>query len=265
MNRYVALLLLSLTMVFIGCCQNADLRVPVVDRDKSQTAALVEEMDGNSGIICSAVWVNSDTMITARHCVQGARQTRFLASLPTPQDRMLVVMLGLVPTFTDEELLDTTMFYFVEDEYPMDGHATAKHNASVIASDKQKDLAILKAVGEVPRHVSAPIIQKVPETGATVSIVGHTRGLGWNYIPGTISRVRMIEKEGDDDETSTGTYVHIIALIAQGNSGGGAFDSHGCLVGIASFMGSPGQAFFVHPQTILEFLSSKGVKFTTHR
>jgi hypothetical protein len=268
MNRYVALLFLCLTMALMGCCQHAStLNAPLAQRNKSATIALVEYVDGESGIICSGVWINDDTILTARHCLEGAAQTRFIAALPTPKDRFIAAMLGMVPNYTDGQLLELTMNYFVEDEYADFGNPITDHQATVLAVDRDKDLAILKAIGEHPKHFSAPVVQKVPSVGEEVSIVGHTVGLGWNYMPGHVSRVRKVEKENDEEETFTGTYVHIVALVAPGNSGGGAFDSHGCLVGIASFIrrDAPGQAFFVHPDTIREFLREKGVKFTSYR
>jgi S1-C subfamily serine protease len=59
------------------------------------------------------------------------------------------------------------------------------------------------------------------------------------------------------DDELLGPWMQVSAPIWYGNSGGGAFDAEGSLVGIASFKAlAPNVAFYVHLETIREFLLS---------
>jgi S1-C subfamily serine protease len=71
----------------------------------------------------------------------------------------------------------------------------------------------------------------------------------------------MKESFDDDDAETTGPWVQIIAHVLPGNSGGGAFTKDGTLVGIASWIkGGAGISFFVHPETIQNFLITNKIK-----
>lgn len=262
MNRYVGLLFLCWLLLFAGCTKHSDIRVPVVDKTISQTVGIIEQSDDEWKLGCTAVWINDNTILTARHCINGVRQARFINSLSDKQKEKLF-MTEEIPTFEDYELLGTVVHYIVESEYRESANPSRTHDARVIALDEDYDVAVLTAGSDAPSHFSAPIVADAPPTGTEVSIVGHTRGMGWNYMKGTVSRIRPRVSSGD----SGGPYVHIVALINKGNSGGGAFDSHGCLIGIASFIlnSTPGQAFFIHPKTITKFLDENHVKYAIVR
>lgn len=122
--------------------------------------------------------------------------------------------------------------------------------------DKLNDLILLKAVdGTIPIHPYADIA-KNEWVGQPVHIMGHPNGLSWSYFQGTISSRRKIF---DKDLDGYQRLLQISAPIWKGNSGGGAFDQDGNLVGICSWitLDAPMVGFFIHREPILEFLKGE--------
>lgn len=243
---------------------HAEVRVPLPTQTKSQTVALVENLEGHIEVGCTGVWINEDTILTARHCIEGAAELRWLLKIESPVDRFIAVLNHEVPKFEDEQLVGDEAHYIVESEVTNVGeNPKTTHLGKVIAVSREKDLAIIKTVGPHPVHLSAAIVSSVPETGADVVVVGHTKGLYYTYMKGTVSSVRQ---SLPDEEDILGPYVQIIAPIWYGNSGGGAFTTSGDLVGIASFMDeAPNQGFFIHPETIRKFLETSKVVYRVSR
>lgn len=97
-----------------------------------------------------------------------------------------------------------------------------------------EDLALLET--EMSHHYV--VVSSSFRVGDRVHIVGHPIGLGWSYTVGIISAHR-------------GEYIQVSAPIFFGNSGGGAFNEAGELVGISSFMlRGVGIGFFVDGESI---------------
>lgn len=268
MNRYVALLLLCVGALFVGCIQHPEVRMPLSQRAKSQTVAIVETLQGDTRIVCSGVWINDDTFLTARHCVEAAAQMQFLAKIKDPIELLVTMMTRNIPKFEDDKLYGVMIHYTVEDEMVgLNKNPRTTHPALAIGVSKDRDIAVVRVEKDRPDHVSAPILASALDTGMDVEIVGHPKGLYWTYMKGNVSGVRDAispNSNSDEDESSAKTYpyVQIVAPVWFGNSGGGAFDSHGCLVGIASFIvGVPNEAFFVHPRTIRDFLDENQIKY----
>jgi S1-C subfamily serine protease len=90
--------------------------------------------------------------------------------------------------------------------------------------------------------------------GDEVDVVGSTVGLPFTCFHGQVAATRVF------DESPFKTLQLQVAGVNHGNSGGGAFDSHGALIGIADFMYGRGEetmqgmAFFVHRDSIFTFL-----------
>ncbi len=243
---------------------HTEVRVPLPTQTKSQTVALVETIEGHVQVGCTGVWVNEDTILTARHCIEGSAKLHWLLKIEDPVDRFIAMLTHQVPEFEDKQLVGENAYYIVESEVTNVGeNPKTTHAGKVIAVSKEKDLAIIKTVGPHPVHLSAAIVTSVPETGADVVVVGHTRGLYYTYMKGTVSNVRQ---SLSDEEEILGPYVQIIAPIWYGNSGGGAFTTSGDLIGIASFMvEAPNQGFFIHPETIRKFLEASKITYKVSR
>lgn len=264
MNRYVALLLLAWVSVIGGCMHYNDLKVPLATQTKSQTVALVETFDGETQVGCAGVWVNEDTILTARHCIEGAARAHWVHNIKDPVERLLAIMTGQVPEFEDKDLTGNAAHYVVESEVTNVGENPKRvHDGKVLSVDKAKDLAVIQTVGAHPAHLSAAIVLSVPETGSDVVVVGHPVGMYYTYMKGNVSAVFKTLPDRDD---STGPYVQIIAPVWFGNSGGGVFTVSGDLIGIASFINrAPNQGFFIHPDTIRKFLESSKVTYRVVR
>lgn len=121
--------------------------------------------------------------------------------------------------------------------------------AWIVKSNSIQDLALLEAINP-PEHPITNLTKEVWD-GQHVNIVGHTIGLWWSYIEGVVSSNRINSKE----ETK---HVQISSPAWMGNSGGGAFDDEGNLIGICSFVmpEAPLMSFFVHRDSIKNFLKN---------
>ena len=106
------------------------------------------------------------------------------------------------------------------------------------------DLALLEVQDDFPSHPWAKI-GKSPEIGEKVDIMGHPGGLSYTYTVGYISSYRQ------NTFLPAISIIQISAPIFFGNSGGGAFNSKGELIGIASFIASvPNVGFFIGSEDI---------------
>lgn len=220
MRRLASLLF---TAVLVVACTSAPSHspaaAPIVAEVRRDTAALV--MDGQ--VYCAAVWVDRDKLLTADHCVKSAEDYSTLLRL-------------LDPTAPDFEM-----------RYLAEPNATPMH-AEITKRDADHDLALL-TVTNPPLHGTAPLASFEPTVGDAIHVIGHPSGLGWSYSRGYVSAFR--NNLGDN-----GPYMQASVPIWKGNSGGGAFDSQGNLVGICSFMlkGVPNVGFFIPLTTVKRFL-----------
>lgn len=124
--------------------------------------------------------------------------------------------------------------------------------AAVLAVEVNDDLALLEAVEDnMPPHPFAVVADEA-WAGEHVNIMGHPVGMSWSYMEGVISSMRssIMTK-------STRWTLQIASPAWRGNSGGGAFDDEGRLLGICSFLSknAPNMTFFTHPGAIKKFLS----------
>ncbi len=135
--------------------------------------------------------------------------------------------------------------------------------AKVSHFTKNSDIAILTSVNDVDHSIARLSSGTVP-VGLNVHIIGHPVGLQWTYITGVVSAIRDIKPSFVKRKFKT---IHIASLVMRGNSGGGAFDNNGTLLGVASFMitdrrmPSPGMSFFVHRDVLIDLLNEKKIKY----
>ena len=164
--------------------------------------------------------------------------------------------LGIVPYCTGvwvEQTKILTARHCVDDE-PMLIYAVYDDDenlrvAHLVAEDPENDLALLTTDPQgTPNHPITKLANEV-WVGEHVNIIGHTTGLWWTYIEGVISSSRKSE-EGKKSA------LQISSPAWFGNSGGGAFDDEGNLVGISSWVSTraPMMSFFIHRSVIEKFL-----------
>jgi S1-C subfamily serine protease len=192
-------------------------RKVLVERLERTTVALVlPDYEGGLKPYCGGVWVASDKILTAHHCIEEN------------------------PVIAYEVFEDT--------------HSKFPKFALIYAEDKDNDLAMLQVdKTTMPVHPVADIRQDDVWVGEHVNIVGHTVGLWWTYIEGVVSSMSLREMSGKDGKSYA---LQISAPAWFGNSGGGAFDDQGRLLGISSFVSAraPNVAFFVHPNIVKAFV-----------
>ena len=204
------------------------------------TLALVNpeaEDEGKAHSYCTAVWVGPREILTASHCVVGV--TRHLEQ-QDPED---------APA---RDPFDTQYRFVTEKENQGVNHEpSALHLAKLVKLDRDHDLALLKAVGNaVPSHKYAQLADEVPALGEHVVMVGHPRGIYWTHVEGVVSQVHK-----DLPTPKKGPFVQINGTVFFGNSGGGAFDCHGHLIGVASFLPPvPNMGVYIHRDSIAKFL-----------
>lgn len=139
--------------------------------------------------------------------------------------------------------------YSVADEYNEDKRRTA----IILTLDEDIDLALLLAKAEDIDHPVVALTNQIISTGDPVHIVGHPVGHAWSYMGGNVAAIRPDIKGPTGATKKT---VQISAPVWMGNSGGGAFDENGDLVGICSWISKmgPNLAFFVHRDIVKEFM-----------
>lgn len=214
----------------------------------SSTVALIMQIQDEDGSeqyhsYCTGVWVGPKTILTAHHCVQAvadhiAKKTEGLE--------------GGGPI----DVMGTPIHFIQENEVMGLGEEpSALHLGGVVYDDEDHDLALIRALGKaVPEHDIAEVASQSPAIGEKIHIVGHQKGLYWTYMEGTVAAYR--------DELSLdspmGPWMQLEAPVYFGNSGGGAFNSDGELIGISSRIArAPSVAYYVHVDSIRKLLDKQ--------
>lgn len=137
-----------------------------------------------------------------------------------------------------------------DSEVQWDAHLVARRDAA--------DLALVGVPGALPEHPSASVQLGELADGDRVEFVGHPRTHGWSYAEGYVSASRS--RAPNADGTPMGT-LQIEGPVSQGNSGCGAWDANGDLVGIASYIEGHtfGMGFFVDRHEIRAFLAGQAL------
>jgi len=211
--------LLALALIISGCC-NRPPNAPALAPDLfEQTVALVTHTPDGYRAYCSGVWVGQRYILTAAHCAEDQ----------------------IVEFLTYDQVAGMP-----------ERANTAPRLAFVARVSKADDLALLYTEAG-PMHPIAQIASDTPQPGAPVLVVGHPSGYWYTLTQGHLAQVRTMKNPDD----ITQTVLHISAPVWFGNSGGPAFDEHGELIGISSFLArGPNLAFFVHRDTLDKFLAA---------
>lgn len=231
-------LLFTMLLLALGCdsCHMQPmLRNPQPAKLLDKTVALVtpSPLEANKYLpYCTGVWISQEHILTAKHCITG---------------------------FDDQAKVGTIIQFKTKDqasilENELDG--SPPHAGMVLAFDPDQDLAVISSIENLPIHDITLISNQPIAIGAAVDIVGHTIGMLYTFVRGTVSAERQ-----RSDENVKHLLIQISTAAYKGNSGGGAFDNQGRLIGICSFLTTraPEMLFFVHRDQILEFLARENL------
>lgn len=137
----------------------------------------------------------------------------------------------------------------------LDREPNGIHLSRAVKFDAGHDLALLKSVGKSFTHGIAKIADKNPLVGDKLVICGHTQGFYWSVLHGWVSGYR----DQVPNWMINGPFMQVQAPIFHGNSGGGAFDMNGDLIGVAEMMmvEVPNMSMFVGLETVRLFIDKK--------
>lgn len=250
--------------VFCACC-TINVKTPsgpqLAQMSSSETVALVHiDQDGDPLPFCSGVWVSKTVILTANHCVEGLAEKITQENkdkLPDSSIEGLLQSLAAPPV----EPLGLTVHYIVANEVVGVGKMpSALHSSVAFALYKSRDLALLRVVNpaSVPPHGIAKLADKTPEQGEPINIMGHPHQLYWTYTVGNVAAYRKdFSGVGMDID---GPFMQVAGPVWNGNSGGGAYNDRGELIGIASFkLPVPEESCFIHVETIRSVLQGQKI------
>jgi S1-C subfamily serine protease len=243
LKRILGICVLFAILSINGCTSSTKIPVKspsglIKHMGDSTVALVITAKDGEVHPFCTGVWVGQDEILTANHCVEAS--ARFLLGPDADEN-------------TPVDPVGTKVHYVIEREAESVGEEpTAIHLGYVRAVDIDHDLAVLRVkTSGMPSHDIATLPSELPAIGDHVFVVGQPRGLYWSYVEGTVSSYR-------NDVPNTGIegpYLQINGTVWFGNSGGGAFDDSGHVIGIASrLVRVPNMSLFVHANSIKKFL-----------
>lgn len=116
----------------------------------------------------------------------------------------------------------------------------------ILAIDGEGDLAILQV--DVPPNSAVPlqIVQRVPQEGESIVVIGNPFGLEGSVSNGIVSAVREI--------SGYGKIIQITAPISPGSSGSPVVNMSGQVIGVATLQAAEGQSlnFAVPSERILQ-------------
>lgn len=182
---------------------------------EDKTIALISvNSEGKLAAYCSGVWVATNKILTAAHCVESKDITLYMVKSDIEKD---VARLAIK-----------------------------------VKVDEKSDLALLLTeLKSTPPHRTALISKEKPYAGLKIYIEGHTTGLWWTYSEGVVSS--NIRSLLDQSKTPA---IQISSSAWFGNSGGGAFNDNGELVGLCSWISvkGPNLTFFVPNDVLRDFV-----------
>jgi len=289
MKRYFSILMVLVLGIMAGGC--ASLRdsgvIPksklsvhdLVAQEGGATVALMMYDDDRDTTLttgyrpfCTGVWVDNTHILTADHCAkaeQEHQQDRLDERKkkeesddgPMTFEKMLKKLFGAQAEKEADKIEEKglVVHFITENEVVEVGkEPSGWHMSKVAAFDEKHDLALLEVTGKaIPAHRVAKLADVTPEIGETVHIVGQTTGMYWTYIQGNVSAYRGADYVKSKKGGDLGPWMQVASPMYFGNSGGGAFNDYGELVGIADWIKrAPEMGFFVHLDTIKSFLDT---------
>ena len=272
LGLFVSLILLC--SLCAACCSANVLNKPLVGPELARltdndTVALVYSSktseDGTTFPFCTGVWVSQDVILTAGHCAVG------LAKMESAEQVILLLQDLLAGKDPGNDSIEpvkpiglTAQFILRDEATDLGKEPTNTHDATIFALYRHMDLALLRVKdGEKLHHGVAKLASERPERGEQLAFDGHVDKNYWTFRTGTVAAYREDMSSILDGETKEleGPFMQVSAPVSFGDSGGGAFNERGELVGILSFIstGSPDTGFCVPLETIRSVLQTQKV------
>lgn len=138
-----------------------------------------------------------------------------------------------------------------------DDEATDTWRAAKLVSIRPlQDLALVRLNGTPPPHPVVTFARRVPRPGDPLHFVGHVVGQTWTYGHAFVSAFRAQRPDADGDPVDT---LQVSGPIWNGDSGGGAFDEDGGLVGIMSYVSheAPLIGYLIYRDVVRELVGAK--------
>ena len=242
--KFIIIFIFSLYLS-IGCCihhtkSKQFTKLDLVDHLQKSTVAFVVPENKNYKSYCSGIWINENTILTARHCVIGDVFIK-----PKKSDHGKILQ------------------YHTIDEYDFVVPTTRVSKTYLAVVDKlslKYDLATLISLNDI-NHDIVSLSYKDTTIGSSVYLTGHPKMYKYTFLSGEIAAVRFFDLEYLFEEKQK--VFHIITHIGPGASGSGAFDENGKLIGICSMADKniPGNSFYIHLDSVKIFLDENNIKY----
>jgi V8-like Glu-specific endopeptidase len=220
-----------------------------IERLNDATIAIVERgSDGKLELSCGGVWIGEDLIATAAHCLETAGMGEI--------DKLMHELAGEDYAYDPTGKTVEFVTYRAASGLRIKEIPEADE-ASIIAYDRKQDLALMRASKPHPHSVVA--IGGRPWVGDNLVVIGHSAGFPFSMSSGVVGGVRHMDNARDVKS-------HLIQVAASstyfGNSGGGAFNGDGELIGICSFLvkGS-GLSFFVATEELVTLMVGAHIEF----
>lgn len=252
LKKVIKWIVLLSIVVIGGCCSGTQSSVQTQYANdimtlETDTIAIVSlDEDKDLAVHCAGVWVSRDTIVTAAHCIENPAFSELTQMLG--EDFVKKFMPNISTAGNDVSYLINSDVSNISDVGPTHSARLAK----VLFYDKGKDIAVLQAKGNIPDHTIAKISRDQVYVGENVHIMGHKVGYWWSYSRGYVAQVRI--QSGPTKENVK--VIQIDGTVWLGNSGGGAFNEKGELIGLCAYVDNrgPGLSFFIHRDIILNAL-----------
>ena len=215
--------------------------VKLVEDIENATVAFLISQETDRKAYCAGVWIDKKRILTVNHCAE--------------------VIGRKILNISEETSYDAT-----GDPIAFVNHSDADENGNILPNvlwlgkvtqvDKKRDLALITVLEPTSDHTIVSIVDGPIYPGESLHIIGHTIGLTWSYVKGNVSNIRNMQGPMTGSEFIISKVLQVSAPVWMGNSGGGAFDNNGNLVGICSWvtLKAPNISFFIHYNDIKDFL-----------
>ena len=225
------------TPVAKGSDGTLDIDALVAHISESTVAIVVENEEHVFVPNCTGVWVNTNLILTAAHCLEDSEH---------PAKNLVGYSMHFI---THQEVLGLLV------------PPSAVHMGVVMKHSHAHDLILISTVGDaktIPAHQVAKLTAaNIPKVGSTVHSMGNVSQLYWTYARGYVSAYRT--RLPDTFNENNGPFLQVSAPLWHGNSGGGLFNDQGELIAIVHSVShdAPQITFNIPPIVIRRFLTGK--------